>query len=558
LFDGTAPRTGLSRKDVCLLRAALLDGPVAAVAFAAWREGIDLADIDYGWSRLLPLVQRNLARQGIDDPWMDRMRGIRRMYWARNLKLLHRVAPVLRRLGAANVPVVLLKGAAMLATEAETIDLRPMDDVDIMVPPDRIAEAVALLDAEGWTPQRPLPCAPDALAELTETAGWPFAGPDGTELDLHWRALNLDGRVGSDQGFWDRAQPAHLGGEAALVLSPADQLLHVCVHAVYWAGFSSLRWAADAALILRAAGDRVDWTVLVAEARRRRFATVMHDSLQLLARELAVPVPRPVLRELGHSARYVERIEARISRDNPLTRGITRRLLAKFVDIRRNDPALAVRGWFHALGPFLRFVLEARSAGALPGLVLFQLLRRPAWLRGVIRVDSRLRSRCAHRPPGEFAPARAARLGAIDLSGGASCAALLGWWSFADAGDGGRWTTGPEARVLWDVAGAQGYDLCCQIDAEGFVAAGHPGPTVAVYANDRVVAPPRRIATMGEIWRFTIPRATFQGVLVLCLTFDIRNLRAPAMAGDSPDGRLLGLLVRTIAMRRATEYEETQ
>jgi hypothetical protein len=63
LFDGTAPRTGLSRKDVCLLRAALLDGPVAAMAFAAWREGIDLADIDYGWSRLLPLVQRNLARR---------------------------------------------------------------------------------------------------------------------------------------------------------------------------------------------------------------------------------------------------------------------------------------------------------------------------------------------------------------------------------------------------------------------------------------------------------------------------------------------------------------
>src|ERR1039457_4533830 len=94
VIDATS-RVGLTVKDVHLLRAALLDGPAAASAFAAWRDGLDMNDIDYGWSRLLPLVQRNLARSGIDDPWLPRMQGIRRLYWARNLTLLHRARPVL-------------------------------------------------------------------------------------------------------------------------------------------------------------------------------------------------------------------------------------------------------------------------------------------------------------------------------------------------------------------------------------------------------------------------------------------------------------------------------
>jgi hypothetical protein len=464
VFDTAAARAGLTAKDVHLLRAALLDGPEAADAFAAWRVGVDLADIDYGWSRLLPLVQRNLARCRIDDPWLERMRGVRRMYWARNLTLLHRVAPVLAGLAEAGIRVILLKGAGLVAAFGGAVDLRPMDDVDLMVPPEQLARAVELLGRFGWQPKEKLPCAPEALAAVTSTAGWAFVAPDGSELDLHWRALNLDGRIGNDLGFWQRAEPVRLAGQPALVLAPADQLLHVCVHAVYWSGFSGLRWAADAALIIRASPNLLDWTTLRAEARRRGFATLMHDCLRFLATELALPVPHAVLRDLRREARLVEHLEVRVNRGNPLTRGVAQRLAAKFVAFRRADPALSDRSPGRAVMPFLRQVLEARTAADVPGLLLFQLLRRPAWLRRVLAVDRRMRRGGGHRPPGEPGPAVPVLLReTLDLTRGGAGDCLVGWWSYAAPDDGGRWTTGPEARLLWDVSGAPGVDLVCDV-----------------------------------------------------------------------------------------------
>jgi hypothetical protein len=548
---GTAHRAGLTGKDVHLLRAALLDEPDAASAFAAWRKGIDLGDIDYGWSRLLPLVQRNLTRHSIDDPWLPRMQGIRRHYWARNLKLLHRVRPVLAGLDGAGIPVILLKGAGILAAFGGTADLRPMDDVDFMVPPERLANAVAVLTGLGWVPKEPPPCALEAMAALTSTAGWPFVAPDATEFDLHWRALNLDGRIGNDLGFWRRAEPALLGGQPALVLSPADQLLHVCCHAVNFAGFSNLRWAADAALIMRASQDRLDWATLCDEARRRRFATVMHDCLRFLAVELSLPVPHEVLRELRHDARFTERLEARITRGNPLTRSMSQRLAAKFVAFRRADQDLPHQPWRRALMPYLRQVLEAGPGAGVPALALFHALRRPGWLRRALSVDRRLRAGGGHRPPGDAGPVVAARLGVpLDLTQGAAGVCLLGWWSGADARDGGRWTTGPEARMLWDVSSAPGTDLLCELDAEGFVAASHPRLVVQVFANDRHVASLRLVhghaASLPH--RFTIPCGVVGDGTCLCLCFDIRHPCAPASLGLRADGRLLGLLVRRITL----------
>jgi hypothetical protein len=545
-----AARAGLTAKDVHLLRAALLDGPAAAASFAAWRRDVDLADIDYGWSRLLPLVERNLARHGIDDPWLPRMGGIRRLYWARNMTLLHRVQPVLVRLASAGIPVLLLKGAGILAAFGGTLDLRPMDDVDMMVPPDRLAQVVEMLATLGWRPKETPPCAPAAMVTLSDTAGWPFVAPDGTELDLHWRALNLDGRIGNDLGFWQRAEPAQLAGQQVLVLAPADQLLHVCCHAVTWAGFSNLRWVADAALIIRASPDRLDWITLCAEARRRRFATLMHDCLRFLATDLALPVPHVVLRDLRREARFTERLEARIIRADRLTHSLPQRLAAKFVAFRRADQTLVDQPWLLAVMPFLRQTLEARRGTDVPGLMLFHLLRRPAWLRRALGVDRRLRRGGGHRPPGDSGPAVPAPLRVtLDLTQGSAGACLLGWWSFADARDGGRWTTGPEARLLWDVSSVPRTDLICELDAHGFVTQSHPNLAVHVYANDRHAATLCFVhGQTPPVRRFTIPRGTIADDACLCLCFDIRHPRSPATLGVRADGRLLGLLVRRVEL----------
>jgi hypothetical protein len=47
-----------------LLRAALLPGPAGRAAWRRWRAGADLATIDRGSARLLPLLWHNLLANG--------------------------------------------------------------------------------------------------------------------------------------------------------------------------------------------------------------------------------------------------------------------------------------------------------------------------------------------------------------------------------------------------------------------------------------------------------------------------------------------------------------
>ena len=70
----------ISPSNLLLLKAALLDGTEAIAAYRAWRPTLDFATISYGQQRLLPLLQKNLTRLGIEDPLAYRFRGIRRHF----------------------------------------------------------------------------------------------------------------------------------------------------------------------------------------------------------------------------------------------------------------------------------------------------------------------------------------------------------------------------------------------------------------------------------------------------------------------------------------------
>src|SRR5512134_956897 len=91
-----------------LLEAGLLDGHRAVDAFHAWRDSVRLED-DFSTAtmRLLPLAYHNLHRLGVEDPLMQRLKGVYRHSWYRTNRVLHAAAPVVRQLAAAGIPVLL-------------------------------------------------------------------------------------------------------------------------------------------------------------------------------------------------------------------------------------------------------------------------------------------------------------------------------------------------------------------------------------------------------------------------------------------------------------------
>jgi len=276
-----------------LAQAALLDGDPAIQAWRQWSAlGYSIEHLDYGSYRLCALVFRNLTAAGVDDERLATLKGVFRHAWYANQRLLHASALALRSLEAAGVPTMLLKGAALVADDPSLAGVRPMDDVDLLVPDDRLRDAVRVLGEVGWRARdtRPL----DVVTNRFHSTE--FRHPDGPEIDLHWRPFV---RGCSDEELWRDAHPVQLAGAPTLAPSAADQLVLSCLHGLGWDP-APLRWIVDAMLIMRGAGEDLDWEAVLRRARIWNDVRALRDALTVLAHDFDAPVPSRVLAELQH------------------------------------------------------------------------------------------------------------------------------------------------------------------------------------------------------------------------------------------------------------------
>jgi hypothetical protein len=283
---------------VLLLRAALLEPGEAASAWARWRKANTLDDADRGSNRLFPLVYRNLPPDVLGEQDLSRLKGAYRASWFRNQLLFKRAAEVLQALRAAGIPTMVLKGIALSRAHYADAGVRPMDDVDVLVPPGDFERALAVLADAGWLPE------PDRSDEvgLQTIHGRHLAGRDGRNLDLHRYAL---GQLSRDDAFWAASVELEVMGVPTRALCPTDQLLHVIAHGARWQPVAPLRWLADAVMIERSADGGLDWDRFVAEATRRRVTARLAAALDHLVAAVGFPVPEDIVAALRRAPKSV-------------------------------------------------------------------------------------------------------------------------------------------------------------------------------------------------------------------------------------------------------------
>lgn len=167
-----------------------------------------------------------------------------------------------------------------------------MSDLDVLVPPARLSDALGVLGTAGWTP----------VHRTAEELGGPYLQQTyshhlhhtgGQNLDLHQHVMFHEVGRESDEDFWKAAIPVEFEGIKSLALCPADQLLHVCLHGSYWNETPPIRWVADAWLVLE--HGSVDWTRFLAQTQRREIALAMRGTMRYLFDRLHAPIPSSVL-----------------------------------------------------------------------------------------------------------------------------------------------------------------------------------------------------------------------------------------------------------------------
>lgn len=356
-----------------LLRAGLLPPVRAREAWDRWRAATGgFADAADG--KLLPLAEWNLTFGGGGTAGFRGEPGFVELAWLRSERLVAEARGALEALAHAGVKAVVLKGLALAHLYYPRRSLRPMADVDLLVGPEAWDAARRVVEELGWSRRAPEPASRRAHlhAETFTLAGE-------IELDLHAHALLESCAPRADDGFFERSVPFAIDTTRAFTLSPADHLLTVCVHGIRFSRVPAVQWAADAALVVRGAGDAMGWGTLVAEARTRDLALPVSTALRFLARELEVAVPADVLGELDLSGRGLVRRFELAARAGPPRLGAG--LFLHWRTFARERPELSALGRAFRFPAYLRELWAVDRLAAVPAVALrkvaARLLRRP-------------------------------------------------------------------------------------------------------------------------------------------------------------------------------------
>jgi hypothetical protein len=511
----------ISPSNLLLLKTSLLDGDAAIAAYRAWRPSLDFETISPGQQRLIPLLQNNLTRLGIDDPLLDKFRGIRLYFWVQNLKAMAFAQRVFAELDQIGVPFVVLKGAALIACYLDDRSLRPMSDIDILVPEDRLADTIPVLTAMNLHPQQTSPRYLMLSSSLRSSVpGWGFVGTDqGMNIDVHWKALHLDRRPEADDRFWQAHRKTSLDGVPIRVLDPADQLIHICAHAAQpTANTAAEQWPADAVLVMRGSTD-LCFERLVSEAAERGLSAIMAEALDFLAQEFNISIPNVAISRMRAAASWTERTEMRLLADP--SKGATRinRYLLALLDFRRGHPGGVSRSIAHVLPPYLKS--RAGVGRITPAFIvaLQAVLRWPGWLRRTLGRD-----RYRILPDTDRLPKVSDTL-KLDGPEFEEAPFVAGWGLPESTG---RWTRASEATVAWCVRG-QDQDLTLRIDGTPTLDEKAPLQRVDLWGNDRPLASWRfqRDTVSPLPARIRVPRGLIRNRDVLFVTFLVRRRARP-------------------------------
>jgi hypothetical protein len=270
-----------------LLRAALLPPEQAAPAWRRWKErGFPLETVDGASARMLPQLWANRVAAGVGSEDVPLLKAVYRQALARNTVILRAALDATQVLTDADIPVLFIKGAATIAMSGGSLGLRPIADVDVLVPESDAERAVTLLMAAGYKAESDPP--------VGVSHGFTLKRPDGSLLDLHWWAFKT---AGDDRPMFDTACEATILNQTVLIPSATDCLAMVVANAFRQNG-SPLRWISDAVLIFQMDSDAIDWNTLLERAQRPGLTPALATGLDFLAREFAAPVPPRVLSAL--------------------------------------------------------------------------------------------------------------------------------------------------------------------------------------------------------------------------------------------------------------------
>ena len=216
----------------------------------------------------------------------DQLRADAAAWFARTHSLAEAVAHAIQPLTARGLEPVLFKGPAV-ARRYPSLSLRPMTDIDMVLPTRQHAAALDALQRTGWR-------VVGRRSRLHHETVLAHPEVPVYSLELHrafdtWheRATALNSR-----DVWRRRRPFDCLGTPAFEFEPADELIVLAVHAAKpFHSFGRLIWIADLVVALENDSRHhvIDWDLVAERAHASGAETILAVALSMAGRAGAAP-----------------------------------------------------------------------------------------------------------------------------------------------------------------------------------------------------------------------------------------------------------------------------
>lgn len=284
----------LSQKEYQIIRRILIDGK------PDWDSILEKAKLQ----RLGPLVAHHLMTSQIKTLVPAHIqKRLRQLYYsnlARNMFLQTEVSCLMTVFHDEEIPVIILKGAALLGNVYKNIGLRPMSDLDILVQPYHLDKAEAIALSQGYVHVTSRETQNEARRNWHQLP-YMIHQEKKITLEIHQHFVDSDEPYRFDlSDFWARAQSHRDYNNTALVLAPEDMLIHLSIKFLLdrrYQSNSALGQLCDISEVILYYNDSLDWNLLEKVAEENGITTGLHCVLYACCQLLQTPVPESIMRK---------------------------------------------------------------------------------------------------------------------------------------------------------------------------------------------------------------------------------------------------------------------
>ena len=245
------------------------------------------------WRRLRGMNDLIAGYDGAED-----LRNAAAVWEFKLLQLEARLMQLVDIFDNADIDMMPLKGSGLAYTVYDSFVDRPMNDLDLLVPPEQSMRAWELTQENGWlweAEKFPLEKykAHHHLPPLKDASGSGVSAEIHIDMCLPGSPINY---YAAD--VWADARTVKVAGHDLTIPSTAHQMIYTCIHFAWMHAMEDKAWLSFLDIGAYVASPDTDWPAFVDLARTTRADTSAYWTLRL-ARSLAmIPVPDDVLEKL--------------------------------------------------------------------------------------------------------------------------------------------------------------------------------------------------------------------------------------------------------------------